>query len=168
MQTKVVEYQDGDRAYRLIVTEATALVGLKRTLLRGSGMAWARQYRTGGPAPVDAPGGMSEERATQTAEVAGVAEEEAGAAGGAERKRSNGRDPLTVSAASIMAQVIYPDLIAATVESDGLDAGTLSIEDFLVLDERLVGAWEEAVYDLNPHWLPGADAGPGDAQEKKA
>ena len=151
------------------MTEATALVGLKRTLLRGSGMAWSRQYRDGGPAPVDAPGGMDAEGAAQTAEVAGVAEEEAGAAGrAAEGKRSNGRDPLTVSAASIMAQVIYPDLIAATVESDGLDVGSLSIEEFLELDERLVGAWEEVVYDLNPHWLPGADAGAGDAQEKKA
>jgi len=165
MQTKTVEYQDGDRAYRLVVTEATALVGLKRTLLRGSGMAWARQYRTGGPAPVDAPGGADAEGATQTAEVAGVAEEEAGEAGGeGEGAKSDGRDPLTVSAACIMAQVIYPDLVAATTESEGLDVGRLAIEEFLGLDERLVGAWEEAVYDLNPHWLPGA----GDAQEKKA
>ena len=169
MRTKVVEYQDGDRAYRLVVAEATALVGLKRTLLRGSGMAWAKQYRDGGPAPVDAPGGASEKRATQTAEVAEVAGEETRAAGGAEaRERSNGRDPLTISAASIMAQVIYPDLVAATVESDGLDVGHLSIDQFILLDERLVGAWEDAVYDLNPHWLPGADAGPGDTQEKKA
>lgn len=45
----------------------------------------------------------------------------------------------------------YPDLMAATVEADGLD---LDFESFLLWPDSLVAMWENAVYRLNPHWLP--------------
>lgn len=45
----------------------------------------------------------------------------------------------------------FPDLIAATVEIEGLD---LDFEVFLALPDTLVALWEEAVYRLNSHWLP--------------
>lgn len=158
METKLVEYKDGDRTMiRLLVSGATALIGMKRTLLRGSGIAWAEQMRAR-LVPVSVPMGGADvpEGETQTAEVAEVAgaKETAGAKGKAERKA----DPLTTSAKAIMAQVVYPDLVACTIEWEGLDVDALSIDDFLALDERLVGKWETAVYDLNPHWLPGAGA----------
>jgi len=57
----------------------------------------------------------------------------------------------------------YPDLVAATVEAQGIP-WPLSFEDFLELPDRLAAQWENAVYALNPHWLPG---GGETAEEKK-
>lgn len=47
----------------------------------------------------------------------------------------------------------YPDLIAATIEAKGI-SWPLSFGDYLGLPEPLGVAWERAVYELNPHWLP--------------
>lgn len=57
---------------------------------------------------------------------------------------------------------IYPDLVAATTEAEGLP-WPLDFEDFLTLPEQLWAAWERAVYRLNPHWIPKTD----DPEEKK-
>jgi hypothetical protein len=159
MLTKIVEYQDGDKTYRLVITEATALVAMKRTLLRGTGMVFVERYRQAqtGLVPVSTAGGAGDQeegepQAEESTEVAGQKTEE------------RPTDPVTMSAVAILAQVVYPDLISATIEASGLNVGTLSIDDFIALDERLVGAWETAVYDLNPHWL----AGPGPAEDEGA
>ncbi|MCB0207708.1 MAG: hypothetical protein KDJ52_00170 [Anaerolineae bacterium] len=48
---------------------------------------------------------------------------------------------------------IYPDLIAATTEAEGLP-WPLDFETFLTLPEPFWAMWEEVVYRLNPHWLP--------------
>jgi len=158
MLTKVVEYQDGDKTYRLVISEATALVAMKRTLLRGTGMVYVERYRQAqaGLVPVSA-GGAGDEKAGEP-----QAEESTEIAGQKTEERPT--DPVTISAVAILAQVVYPDLISATIEASGLNVGTLGIDDFIALDERLVGAWETAVYDLNPHWL----AGPGSAEDEGA
>lgn len=57
----------------------------------------------------------------------------------------------------------YPDLIAATVEAEGIP-WPISFDDFLTLPDQLAAQWENAVYELNPHWLPG---GGEPAEEKK-
>jgi hypothetical protein len=56
----------------------------------------------------------------------------------------------------LIAQIFtYPDLVAAakSIEIDGLD-GEITFEQFAALPEALVLQWEQAVYELNPHWLP--------------
>jgi hypothetical protein len=58
----------------------------------------------------------------------------------------------------------YPDVIAATVEVEGLD-WPLDFETFLGLPDALVAQWEQAVYDLNPHWLPRPAATPEEKKE---
>ena len=52
----------------------------------------------------------------------------------------------------------YPDLIAAAreIEISGLD-DVPTFDQFVALPEVLAIQWEEAVYALNPHWLPQAD-----------
>lgn len=52
----------------------------------------------------------------------------------------------------IVHNYLLPDLIAATVEAEGLPSWPLDFEDYLKLPEDLNLAWEKAVYALNPHW----------------
>ena len=59
----------------------------------------------------------------------------------------------------------YPDLIAATVSAEGV-SWPLEFDDFLALPERLVIQWEQAVYELNAHWLPSAITDEGDSNPK--
>lgn len=54
--------------------------------------------------------------------------------------------------------MLYPDVIAATVDQAGFDSWPLTRDQFSNdLPEEFVNALEDAVYDLNPHWLPGYD-----------
>lgn len=61
----------------------------------------------------------------------------------------------------LLATQIYPSLIAATVETTGFDHWPPSFDEYLALPEELDIIWEDAVYDLNPHWTQSAS-------EKKA
>ena len=61
----------------------------------------------------------------------------------------------------------YPDVIGATLEADGIP-WPLGFDAFLELPDRLVVEWEEAVYELNPHWLPKPAAQATEDAEKKA
>lgn len=60
----------------------------------------------------------------------------------------------------ILAVFTYPDLIAGTLSVVGLDWPP-SFDAFLELPEQMIVPWENAVYELNPHWLPEA-AEPGE------
>jgi hypothetical protein len=48
--------------------------------------------------------------------------------------------------------VLYPSLIAATVEATGFSSWPISFDEFLTLPEQLAIQWEEAAVGLNPHW----------------
>lgn len=75
---------------------------------------------------------------------------------------------LAVTALTLVATVIYPDLLAATVSAEGLDLD-MTFADFLGLSDQFVDAWEIAVYGLNAHWLPqdeDDDEPPGEAEKK--
>lgn len=50
--------------------------------------------------------------------------------------------------------LVYPDLIAATVDARGFDDWPISFDDYLALPEQFAYEWERAVYALNPHWIP--------------
>lgn len=54
----------------------------------------------------------------------------------------------------LVARYTYPDVIAATVDADGLDVENLSLADFMNLPQLLVDAWLVAVYEICPHWRP--------------
>ena len=64
--------------------------------------------------------------------------------------------PLEIQLLSI---ATYPDLMAAVVEQAGFDTWPVSFDEFMELPEQLVYQWEQAVYDLNPHWYPSKKAG---------
>jgi hypothetical protein len=54
----------------------------------------------------------------------------------------------------------YPDVCAAVVSVEGLPgAWPPDFETFAGLPDGLVAKLEEAVYRLNPHWLPGGAPG---------
>jgi hypothetical protein len=58
------------------------------------------------------------------------------------------------TAMRIAAEGIYPDLIAATKEATGIDLDNFGIAEFLQIPDAIVVPWSDAVYQLNPHWLP--------------
>jgi len=60
---------------------------------------------------------------------------------------------LAATARRIVVQYLYPDLLAAVVEAEGLDP-EMPVADFLALPEALTDLWQNLVYDLNPHWYP--------------
>ena len=57
----------------------------------------------------------------------------------------------------------YPDVMAATLDVEGLDGWPLDFDDFIQLPEELGARWEEAAYELNPHWVPRSDEDEADA-----
>jgi len=64
----------------------------------------------------------------------------------------------------ILRLMTYPDLMAATIGQSGFDEWPISFEAFCLLPDMFASNWEQAVYSLNPHWLP--DYG-GQADEEK-
>lgn len=74
-------------------------------------------------------------------------------------------EPSNDQDVQLLKRFTYPDLIAATTEASGIP-WPLSFDDYLHLPERLGLLWERAVYDLNPHWVPGWEERV--AAEKKA
>ncbi len=65
----------------------------------------------------------------------------------------------------LVGRFTYPDLIAAVVESEGMDVDSLSLDEFLNLPQEFVDNWLVAVYDLCPHWSPKQAAATVDAAE---
>lgn len=63
---------------------------------------------------------------------------------------------------AFLAVVTYPDLMAVSSGKITVDQETIEVpkdldfERFLILPGELEGQWEEAVYALNPHFLPRA------------
>lgn len=72
-------------------------------------------------------------------------------------------DPPQVS---LLRRITWPDLVAATVEGqiNGRPVWDLTFDEWLDFPEPLVIAWERAVYELNPHWLPPADDQDGEGK----
>lgn len=63
---------------------------------------------------------------------------------------------VELSAQRVIAQSVYPDLLAVTKEAVGLDLD-MSVEEFMELPDGLTGVWSDLVYELNPLWLPRAE-----------
>jgi len=53
------------------------------------------------------------------------------------------------------------------MHTEGLDAD-MSVEAFLDLPEQLTDAWQNLVYELNPHWYPFRKPDAGAEAEKNA
>ncbi len=68
--------------------------------------------------------------------------------------RNAGMESLTSETMSdaekVLAFAVYPDLISAAVEYQGMTEP--SFDAFCELPETLFNPWMEAVYSLNPHW----------------
>ena len=50
--------------------------------------------------------------------------------------------------------MLYPSTVAATEEAEGVDLD-MTAAQFCELSDKITGPWSDAVYGLNPHWLPG-------------
>jgi hypothetical protein len=50
----------------------------------------------------------------------------------------------------ILRLIVFPNVVSATVEIDGMEMPTF--DQFADLPEELVEAWSQAVYDVNPQW----------------
>lgn len=64
-------------------------------------------------------------------------------------------------------RLAYPDFVAATVQVEGLD-WPLPFEQFIALPDNLVGQWERAIYECNPHWRPQPVGEEADGAKKKS
>ncbi len=60
---------------------------------------------------------------------------------------------LDAAARQLLVRLLYPDLLACVVSAEGVDAD-MDVETFLALPEQLTDAWQNLVYELNPHWYP--------------
>jgi hypothetical protein len=103
-KTKTVEYELDGQAVRLTVGRATALVGMRRSVMVFNARAELKDK------PVD-------------------------------------------TALSVLRTITYPDLTACLVAAEGIPA-EISFEDFCNLPDDLIALWEDAVYEVNPHWNP--------------
>lgn len=59
----------------------------------------------------------------------------------------------------VLRKMLYPDFIAPVVDAVVIVNGEtlawpLSFEEFAALPEELSIEWQNAVYELNPHWIP--------------
>jgi hypothetical protein len=61
----------------------------------------------------------------------------------------------------ILHRLIWPDMVAATIDCSGFNL--IDFEEYLDLPEEFTAPWEEAIYDLNPHWR----YRPDETEEKK-
>jgi len=66
----------------------------------------------------------------------------------------------------ILKAFTYPNIVAGTRSVTNLDdAGSklpediddLTFEELLELPERLIRIWEDAILELNPHWMPNVE-----------
>lgn len=71
-----------------------------------------------------------------------------------ERAASLGRDVSEPSAlaGAVGANIIYPSLVAATVEHEGFETWPPTSAEVMDLPEGFVTEWEKAVFALNPQW----------------
>jgi hypothetical protein len=149
MRTSVVEYEDGARAVRIVVCEDTAIVGMKRTILQRAADVWLqKQAGVDSGAAVD----LASQPDSDEVPAEEVPAEEVPAEEVAER-RPRQVSQVEETARWLVARVVYPDLLAAAVDADGLNLD-MGIDEFIGLPAGLRAAWEDAVYGLNPQWLP--------------
>lgn len=105
MDTRIIEGCIDGQTVTLTISEATALIGMRRTRL------------------------IIEARATDEADV--------------DRKFLHER--------------VYPDVIAPVIAHTGYEEWPPDFEDFINFPDVFIADWEETVYALNPHWLPGGE-----------
>lgn len=129
MRTRELAYEDESRTVRLIIGEATALAGMKRALLTGRAQSYLDSL-TGAM-----PNAEAEEEVEENVED-GVA-----------------FDSIAIAACTLLVRYLYPDLLAAVVEAEGLDVD-MDVEAFLSLPQALTDAWQNLVYELCPAWYP--------------
>jgi hypothetical protein len=67
---------------------------------------------------------------------------------------------LQYLARRILHTMIYPTLIAGTVEAEGFEHWPITFAEFAELPEEMEPLWENAVFELNPHWKAKVDPDP--------
>lgn len=120
--TRTIHYGEGKQEITITVSAASALMGMRRAVLRGTGDAFLDSV-------------MDKPAATAAPAVAG------------------GMAQLDITAYLLVVRFQYPDLQAVVVRATGIEL-PLSPQEFCELPVGLVDVWDEAVYALNPHWLP--------------
>jgi hypothetical protein len=85
-------------------------------------------------------------------------------------------------AVKIFRSITYPDLVAPVTEAKGtiaiydgegkaqlvdLSKWPPTLEQVMAMPDELIYAWEQAVYQLNPHWNPANRVQNAEAQKKE-
>lgn len=65
----------------------------------------------------------------------------------------NEANGLDMTARGLLVRILYPDLLACVVTASGIDQD-MQPGEFLDLPEPFTDAWQNLVYELNPHWYP--------------
>lgn len=71
---------------------------------------------------------------------------------------------------SILRVFLYPALISSVKSQMGFDHWPISYQEFCNLPDKLEVPWEEATFELNPHWQPDMEPSEQEKEElrKKA
>lgn len=72
----------------------------------------------------------------------------------------------TNEAVRVLRTISYPDLTACTNEVVGIH-WPISFDEFCGLPDDLIARWEQAVYEVNPHWSLAGQTEPVETREKK-
>lgn len=83
-----------------------------------------------------------------------------------DNNQGNQEHALEAAALRVVAQYLYPDMLAAVVEAEGLNP-EMDVVEFLTLPQELTDAWQNLVYSLNPHWYPFKKEETPDAEAEK-
>ena len=125
LPTRELTYQDDALDVRLVISAPTVLTAMKRSVYYGRALAY-----------LDALDQANAEAAEEEAATPQLV-----------------NNAVEIAAQRLVAQYIYPDVLAASVEAEGLNLD-MPVSDFLALPEALTDAWQKVVYELCPDWWP--------------
>lgn len=143
MRKQVVTYQDDEYDVLITVRAARVKDGIRRSLIINEQL-----------------GTNLGEEVDRLAAVAKKVEEE-------KKKKEEETPTVTVPPLGpgelgirLLRMYTYPACVCSVDKVENLDpkkeqlSADISVEDFLELPDALVFIWEEAAYELNPHWVP--------------
>lgn len=139
--TQTVTHKGQGDPLEVTVSEATALMGMRRSVLISEALTFIRAQRDESP---------PEEAA----------------------KTTTWADDDASLAIYLLRRYAWPDCIACTTGSKGLDHTSLTFDEFCELPEVFIGLWQQAARELNPHWggepEEAEEEGAAEAGKKKA
>lgn len=126
MKQQVVTFETEDRKYSVTISEASVRMNLKRTLL----IEEAQRVH-------DTKVALDEARSHRKKVIS-----------------TSTDDAIQDQVDSIIRFFLYPSLVASVIHQEGFDHWPITFEEFCELPDQFEVLWEEATFEINPHWKP--------------